>query len=69
VYFFLCESQGRTLEEIDTMYIMKVNPLKSSKWQAPEGVDLSQGGGDPKARLEALEEQQRRQKQGEGVVE
>lgn len=40
VYFFLCESSGRSLEEIDTMYIMHVNPIKSSKWQAPEGEDL-----------------------------
>lgn len=40
VYFFLCESQGRSLEEIDTMYIMHVPPTKSTKWQAPEGEDL-----------------------------
>ncbi|KAK5171500.1 hexose transporter hxt5 [Saxophila tyrrhenica] len=40
VYFFLCEHQGRSLEEIDTMYIMHVSPLKSSKWVAPEGEDL-----------------------------
>jgi SP family sugar:H+ symporter-like MFS transporter len=40
VYFFLCESQGRSLEEIDTMYIMHVSPLKSSKWQPPEGEQL-----------------------------
>ncbi|EMC97584.1 hypothetical protein BAUCODRAFT_33299 [Baudoinia panamericana UAMH 10762] len=36
VYLFLCESQGRTLEEIDTMYILHVSPLKSSNWEAPE---------------------------------
>jgi len=40
VYFFLCESQGRTLEEIDTMYILHVSPRKSSKWQPEEGEDL-----------------------------
>ncbi|KAK3702034.1 hexose transporter hxt5 [Vermiconidia calcicola] len=40
VYFFLCESQGRSLEEIDTMYILHVAPTKSSKWQPPEGEDL-----------------------------
>jgi SP family sugar:H+ symporter-like MFS transporter len=40
VYFFLLESSGRTLEEIDTMYILHVKPTKSSKWQAPEGEDL-----------------------------
>lgn len=35
VYFFVCETQGRTLEEIDTMYISKVKPWKSSKWVPP----------------------------------
>jgi len=40
VYFFLCESQGRSLEEIDTMYILHVNPLKSSHWTAPENEEL-----------------------------
>ena len=40
VYFFLCESKGRSLEEIDTMYIMRVPPWKSTKWVAPEGDDL-----------------------------
>ncbi|KAF2100825.1 general substrate transporter [Rhizodiscina lignyota] len=36
VYFFVCESQGRTLEEIDTMYIMGVLPMKSKNWVPPE---------------------------------
>ncbi|KAK5138321.1 hypothetical protein LTR08_003382 [Meristemomyces frigidus] len=40
VYFFLCESRGRTLEEIDTMYIMRVAPWNSTKWEPPEGEDL-----------------------------
>jgi len=40
VYFFLCESRGRTLEEIDTMYIMHVPAWKSTKWEPPEGEDL-----------------------------
>lgn len=35
VYFFVCETQNRTLEEIDTMYIAKVKPWKSSKWVLP----------------------------------
>jgi len=39
VYFFLCESQGRGLEEIDTMYVLRVPPRKSSKWR-PEERDL-----------------------------
>jgi SP family sugar:H+ symporter-like MFS transporter len=33
VYFFLMESQGRTLEEVDTMYIMGIPP-RSSKYIA-----------------------------------
>jgi SP family sugar:H+ symporter-like MFS transporter len=32
VFFFLIESKDRTLEEIDTMYVLHVNPIKSSKW-------------------------------------
>ena len=31
IYFFVMEGQGRTLEEIDTMYIEKVLPWKSDK--------------------------------------
>ena len=40
VYFFLLESAGRTLEEVDTMYITHVSPRESAKWQAPEGENL-----------------------------
>ena len=36
MYFFVCETQGKTLEEIDTMYISKVKPWKSSKWVPPD---------------------------------
>ena len=32
VFFFLVESKDRTLEEIDTMYLLHVNPISSSKW-------------------------------------
>ena len=35
VFFFVCETQGRSLEEIDTMYISKVKPWESSKWVPP----------------------------------
>jgi MFS transporter, SP family, sugar:H+ symporter len=41
VYFLLPETRGRSLEEIDTMFLMKVKPWKSSKWQAPQGDDLA----------------------------
>ncbi|PKS12434.1 hypothetical protein jhhlp_000640 [Lomentospora prolificans] len=33
VFFFVIESKDRTLEEIDTMYLQRVNPIKSSKWK------------------------------------
>jgi SP family sugar:H+ symporter-like MFS transporter len=32
VFFFVIESKDRTLEEIDLMYINKVNPIKSASW-------------------------------------
>ncbi|KAF2817144.1 MFS monosaccharide transporter-like protein [Mytilinidion resinicola] len=35
IYFFVIEGQGRTLEEIDTMYLMGVKPWQSSKWEVP----------------------------------
>jgi SP family sugar:H+ symporter-like MFS transporter len=40
VYFFVIEGQGRTLEQIDTMYILKVTPWKSSKWVAPSPHEI-----------------------------
>ena len=40
VYFGVCESHGRSLEEIDTMYILGVNPIKSKHWHPPEGDKL-----------------------------
>ncbi|CAK3868480.1 High-affinity fructose transporter ght6 [Lecanosticta acicola] len=40
VYFFLEEHQGKSLEEIDTMYITHVKPWQSSKWEPPANEDL-----------------------------
>ncbi|KAH8802770.1 sugar porter family MFS transporter [Xylogone sp. PMI_703] len=40
VYFFVMEGQGRTLEELDTMYLLHVDPRKSSKWVAPPPEQL-----------------------------
>ncbi|KAH7409253.1 sugar transporter family protein [Cadophora sp. MPI-SDFR-AT-0126] len=40
VYFFVMEGQGRTLEEVDTMYITHVVPWKSSEWIAPPPEQL-----------------------------
>ncbi|KAF2225996.1 general substrate transporter [Elsinoe ampelina] len=35
VYFFVIESKDRSLEEIDTMYLLKVDPRKSAHWTPP----------------------------------
>ncbi|KAF2833876.1 general substrate transporter [Ophiobolus disseminans] len=40
VYFFVCESHGRSLEEIDTMYILGVTPWKSKNWHPTPGEEL-----------------------------
>lgn len=40
VFFFLPETSGKSLEEIDTMFLLEVKPWKSSKWMAPEGDEL-----------------------------
>ncbi|ORY08993.1 MFS monosaccharide transporter-like protein [Clohesyomyces aquaticus] len=42
VYFFVIEGQGRTLEEIDTMYLLGVKPWESAKWKAPSLEELSE---------------------------
>lgn len=41
VYFFVIEGQGRTLEEIDTMYLERVNPRKSAKWTPPPAEEMA----------------------------
>lgn len=35
VYFFVIEGAGRTLEELDTMYVLKVPPWKSAEFVLP----------------------------------
>lgn len=41
VYFFVIEGQGRTLEEIDTMYLERVNPRKSAQWVPPSAEEMA----------------------------
>ncbi|RMD40174.1 hypothetical protein DV735_g4958, partial [Chaetothyriales sp. CBS 134920] len=41
IYFFVMEGQGRTLEELDTMFIEHVPPWKSSKWVPPSAEEIS----------------------------
>ncbi|RDA86491.1 hypothetical protein CP532_2007 [Ophiocordyceps camponoti-leonardi (nom. inval.)] len=36
VFFFVIESKDRTLEEIDTMYVRRVNAIKSSDWDTSD---------------------------------
>ncbi|KAJ5490872.1 High-affinity fructose transporter ght6 [Penicillium diatomitis] len=46
VYFGVVEGQGRTLEEIDTMYLMNVKPWKSSKFEFPADPSVMRGSFD-----------------------
>ncbi|KAJ8098045.1 hypothetical protein POJ06DRAFT_27432 [Lipomyces tetrasporus] len=36
VYFFVIETKDRSLEEIDTMYVLHVNPIKSASWDSSQ---------------------------------
>ena len=45
VYFFLVESSGRTLEEIDAMYLLHVPPRKSAKFEFDEETRRTLGQG------------------------
>ncbi|KAL2834482.1 general substrate transporter [Aspergillus cavernicola] len=38
VYFFVVETQGRALEEVDTMYMLHVVPWKSEGWVPPQDL-------------------------------
>lgn len=39
VYFFVIEGKGRTLEELDWMYVNKVAPWKSTSYEIPRRQD------------------------------
>lgn len=41
VYLFVMEGQGRTLEELDTMFLEHVSPRKSASWVAPSREEMS----------------------------
>ncbi|KAI1078465.1 general substrate transporter [Whalleya microplaca] len=41
VYFCVMEGQGRTLEEIDTMYVENVSPRTSAKWIPPPPEEMA----------------------------
>jgi SP family sugar:H+ symporter-like MFS transporter len=46
VYFFVIEGQGRTLEEIDTMYLLGVKPWESGKYVVPRLEEMGGSGRD-----------------------
>lgn len=50
MYFFVIEGQGRTIDEIDTMYLERVKPWRSSKWVPPSPEEMAEirckGGAD-----------------------
>ncbi|KAH8820777.1 MFS sugar transporter-like protein [Xylogone sp. PMI_703] len=45
VYFFLVESSGRTLEEVDAMYLLHIKPLRSAKFEFDEETRKNLGQG------------------------
>lgn len=42
VYFFLIEHKDRSLEEIDTMYALKVDPKSSAQWDSSRLQDTNE---------------------------
>lgn len=76
VYFFLIESATRTIEEVDTMYLIHVPPLKSSKWTSEmiekelagsDNMQLARGGRKVEKRNRD-EEANAQQVEGNGVL-
>ncbi|KAE8864039.1 hypothetical protein PTNB29_04003 [Pyrenophora teres f. teres] len=65
VYFFVIEGKGRTLEEIDTMYLMGVKPWESANWVVPSLEEMS---GDMRQKLEAANPELAIKAELEGVV-
>lgn len=50
VYFFLIESNGRTLEELDWLYINGVKPWNSSKYEIPWQAQWASSNENERAR-------------------
>ena len=44
VYFFVIEPRGRTMEEVDNMYVARVKPWESTCWTAPVMDDAERAG-------------------------
>lgn len=45
VFFFLIESSGKTLEEVDAMYLLHVNPITSASFEFDDDLKKGIGGG------------------------
>lgn len=56
VYFFVIESNGRSLEEIDTMYVQHVDPKKSAKWQPDRQESFASSGTSVEEKAESIAE-------------
>ncbi|KAE8833689.1 hypothetical protein HRS9139_05508 [Pyrenophora teres f. teres] len=65
VYFFVIEGKGRTLEEIDPMYLMGVKPWESANWVVPSLEEMS---GDMRQKLETANPELAIKAELEGVV-
>ncbi|CAK3862422.1 glucose transporter HXT5 [Lecanosticta acicola] len=55
VFFFVIESKDRSLEEIDTMYILGVNPITSAKWDGSKVPDSGETSGRDSSDAAAVE--------------
>ncbi|KAL2071794.1 hypothetical protein VTL71DRAFT_13029 [Oculimacula yallundae] len=74
VYFFLIESSGKTLEEVDAMYLLHVRPIGSGRFEFDEETknSIGDGGlGTDNMRLEGQGKNMRKQKEAGvgGVVQ
>ena len=54
VYFFLLEAQGKTLEEVDEIYILHIKPWKSKGWTSADNERRLSSVGGPRAGQDGL---------------
>lgn len=68
VYFFLIESKDRSLEEIDTMYVLHVSPITSAKWKPNSPGSEHIGGHGTELSLQAGQDTQKVETAGNGLM-